>query len=1438
MNTVDYIYRDMKELLETIVIKYDRLAKDGETVESRRDSDRYISAKLELDTFNSHVRFSKDAIRNCGVFDEKLVTMYHEDKKLMPDFVKSRVLAEERFLIIENYEEKNNYYREMIGKPNTDDFDYIYLPLDVCKKYGLNSRTPIHEYRDDEIYKIEKTILPDLINKYPNKGYLKFLGSKKVDLVRARRAQNFEIIKGDLIQNTVFLNKFFETYIACREYFTSVIYIKEFSSKYDLYDNFIAMHIMLMTVQRMMVNTFKIGVERDFYDLPSIKALFDSYGLPFFEELPLDYQRSIMKNLNMLLRYKSTDKVLYDISNILFFDRIKIYKYFLIKEREFDKKGNPIFAFKEVVNENGEVEIVEDVEKMYSFYFQSTDILERNTALALENSHNKISYAEVTESDMFWWDDEDVQKVLYEQEFNYVETKYLSVNVMYRLTETMFESIYALNMLADKKYSSTESVYIDIPRVTLDKISVFDAVISLFALTSKKCGMKGNIISTPTQILSVLGFNFKANFDEIINQVYSNKSNLPEEIVNHLINIDISSPDDINEMYSNIRWLADFLTDRINNTTSLKEYRACKDLYETLMIKDYTTDILKKRDGKVASTYLEYLKDQSPRLGEFIDNCPKEKADVYIKHIIGKINELIPELDYMSTLEGSDNVLIKALMKMIEFFKSYTVDLNSLNVLYVMDSKYYNMIRMVHDINFMSKIIQNNERSFREYFDTIATHIKLDGREQLEFLHRCFASKDALFKYLHEILDEEYINKTLGLKSNIPDLTDKDRAEIFKLIESYDETKIYSKEEYYINIDTKYKLTMKDLIREIVTKIFIKESSMINLYNDTVEIICKCGYKFKINLYDFTEYFSKLYIDIYLTLDEKYALSSIVEAKDLMLDEYMDILEADSKIEDNVKLDLKDHGLPIVTISREDKFARLFAKIQDSKVLARIRSMFQYTNIIEIFNQMSTQYNISLDDWVNIHNMFKVIDHEYMGIEFWYNSHIDYSDFVLNNYIDLLKSVKAVSLATRIKPSELCNMYISLSRKDDMKLKDTTRYRLMTFLRDNIKSVNSNNVRKMLDTPFMKPYIQKTLGINLMINTRDLYRVYRSLHRDDKIKIRERNIWDSELEAKVLLLTKFTNFMNKTNTMKFKTLFSDQMKVLLQHNLKSLIELGYKLKSSTDIDISVTLLDIYNGFVCSMQSFINTDNDNIPLIDKNPVTIIRHNFEELQKINMKLMEYEIGSEVMEFIFDSYHNLIDKIEKEISPIKEIPTLIDEASCVKVDVLICNFLDEIESKLHHVNTYVDHIELDLKNIREFVTLFGNIYYKERLKVLSKIQRLHINIDIAYIMLINDPIHSLSDICQYNDVISSLLFNRIGILDIIKQCEKFNLSHMICSSYKDFYSQFNIDLHESNSFTEIIEMNETLATLYSDYMKLNKNVNTIDKTNFEDRIKVFYE
>ena len=97
---------------------------------------------------------------------------------------------------------------------------------------------------------------------------------------------------------------------------------------------------------------------------------------------------------------------------------------------------------------------------------------------------------------------------------------------MQNLTNLLYDTCYYLNLLVDNKDTTTpmetrilnsdamktgtDYLFVTLDRISQIPVSIFDAVVILCALISKKNGMKGNIISQPTQILSVLGFNFKS----------------------------------------------------------------------------------------------------------------------------------------------------------------------------------------------------------------------------------------------------------------------------------------------------------------------------------------------------------------------------------------------------------------------------------------------------------------------------------------------------------------------------------------------------------------------------------------------------------------------------------------------------------------------------------------------------------------------------------------------------------------------------------------------------------------------------------------------------------------------------------------------------------------------------------------------------------------
>lgn len=705
MYVLDTIFRDFRTLISSIVIKYDTLAKANETVEITRNADNYLSAVNEEDTFATYRTFDPEVIVSAGVAPNlDAAVPYVEDKKRIPVTARDRVVSEQRKFIINNYVEENNYYRMLSGLPNTEDFGFIFLTMEEAVEVGVAPNTPIHEYDDDAILKIEKSgILARIRIDNPSKKYLGYVGSNRINIARARMAKNFAVLRMTHDISDTFYEEFNNIYDLCREYFMTVIYNRTFSKNYDLYDNFIAMMIMVFTLQRIIANVFKYGIDQDFYDLGSIQLMFKSYNVPFIENLPLDYQRILVRNLNNLLRYKSTDKVLYDICSLLGFERIQIFKYFLLKKHNLDNEGNPLFLYKEVENGDGTTSIVEDHERMYGLIFQSVELNERNQALALSNNINTLDYNQVVIDDPYWWsEDDELKQFIYESDFNFSETKFVSMNIMYKMTQMLFEVTYVFRMLLDKK-SDTVNITVELPKLFEDKkINLFELTVFLCALLAKKNGMAGNIIGTPSKILDIMGFNFSADFDMIRKYIRDNPSKIDNTVLQYLSNPRVFTAADVNDLYSDIKAFNDFIVERMGLSQDIEEYRAYRKLFQALMVTENTDVLFTKNDGTLAKTYLEYLEDHDVRMANFVTEAIPEEIGNHIDHILAKLNDAMVDLKYLSIVNDSNSVTLNAVITLVKFFKSYTTDITSFNILYLMDSRYFNMVKLIDRIESIS----------------------------------------------------------------------------------------------------------------------------------------------------------------------------------------------------------------------------------------------------------------------------------------------------------------------------------------------------------------------------------------------------------------------------------------------------------------------------------------------------------------------------------------------------------------------------------------------------------------------------------------------------------------------------------------------------------------------------------------------------------------
>ena len=700
MNPINRLYKDIVHILNTLTIKYKYRADELETMESKEKADRYICALNGVDTFYQYADYSTEEYMKAGITDENAIKYYKANRYEVPTEFQSKLLVLRRERELNEYVETNNYYRMLIGLPDLEDKDYIYVPKNLCEEFNIPEDMPVHEIAD-KLGKYYITLLnsvgffDDIVAKYPEKEYLKHVGKNRITLSYARNAKNFAILSVDqegIMESTY--REFIRSYEKARIYFMSTIYTYELRGVIPYYENLIALCIFIMAIQQVSVRSIKNATEREFYDEYMVKLLYETYGLPYFSKVDEDTQKQICQNLNLLIQNKATNKVILDIASILGFSDISIYQYYLIKEQNFDDKGRPIIKKKKQVNTGtGKIEEIYDQEAMKNIYFQKVDLKTENIKEALTDPVNRVEYSEVTYYDPFWWEDDDLHSEIWDESYNYLETKYLGATIPYRLTELIFQSVVLLRMILDKK-SEFSDITLDLPKITDKPVSLPDTVALFCALICKKMGISGQILTLPSKIshvlettdqvinnenkhIEILNFNFDAFSKENIEETkailapYFKRKHY--RVVNgHDIDLradgtqDISAPTHkatftidetdldtftgylsaltipdaspeekriaLNKAFENVEALYLFLSYNMSKTNDIDEYYALKKFYETAFYSNETAKMfeIETEDGvRPAKTFEEYFMYTDSKIYRFLKGLDDDPDKIY-----------------------------------------------------------------------------------------------------------------------------------------------------------------------------------------------------------------------------------------------------------------------------------------------------------------------------------------------------------------------------------------------------------------------------------------------------------------------------------------------------------------------------------------------------------------------------------------------------------------------------------------------------------------------------------------------------------------------------------------------------------------------------------------------------------------------------------------
>ena len=667
------LYKDLIGIMSKIVIKRFDLAEMGETLESAKAFELYLSCANGTRQFFDFAHFDEDILMkhmDAGHVKEALI-----NTNLIPEPDRDAIVADQAQRVLDTYEEKNSYYRTLMGLPPLNDHRWIY----VKKVPNIPEDVPVHQLTIEQISRLEiYGTLDRLIAKYPDREYLRFLGVNGINFVKARLAKPFDILRIGPSSNPRVVDSFYEEYYLARKYILATCYNPSEMMKRDLYDPVVGLLMLMLAVRNTMVPD-----EADYLNYEEIlDACLESYDfLRYFKKFPYIYKRRLVKRLDKLLQHKGTDGVLVDVCKLFSDEDLIASRYYLMKTYALDANGVPMCTG--------------DANQDYVLQFVRASIQEHDINTSEEYLND---YWNVVDNDYLWQLSPDELTYIKEQNFNLMMSKYIDVESAFELTSLVFETCCFINLLLYAR-GNLSTVTIDNVYATGGRCTLFTMILFLLASMAKRLNFDGNIIYDPMSIAEIWRFNYGDITDQVREVV--DKYELAIDVDKVLLEgfdmqldkpVGVQGATDMLRIYVNNRRLFEAILKEMYETNDIKKFIAlhnCKDIFFTSA---QETASFMKSDGTTAKTYYELLEDLEPRLARKIDSLDNDDdLNALIVYILERLEQMFQsnELKYLwlNTPTIYASIIGKYVRIAINVFKASSVQLRSINMFYRLGDK-------------------------------------------------------------------------------------------------------------------------------------------------------------------------------------------------------------------------------------------------------------------------------------------------------------------------------------------------------------------------------------------------------------------------------------------------------------------------------------------------------------------------------------------------------------------------------------------------------------------------------------------------------------------------------------------------------------------------------------------------------------------------------
>ena len=329
---VDSLLYFTKILAYGSVIKMQDIANANETKQTANDGDIYILIEEGRETFDIF-DYSRKQLLAAGV-SASIVDKCLRDKHEIPEACRPALCTMGKEAFLARFEEKNNYYRMITGLPDYGDYGIPIKNYEYLIPAGETwSGSYVHELGYQGCRMLEKYGILDIIkDDYPDAKYLEYV-TCGITLYKARKAIDFQLLYRPSLNLPEIEDLYDEKYNENRTYMIHTQHSEAMKLRSDYYENVMGLMILLMTMCDMMEEVQDRLVRKDILDMRCIKYIFEMYGVPYYNEIPILYQQRIAKTIHSIVKDKSCARCMQAFIDLFGCDDVVLYKYYILRDR-------------------------------------------------------------------------------------------------------------------------------------------------------------------------------------------------------------------------------------------------------------------------------------------------------------------------------------------------------------------------------------------------------------------------------------------------------------------------------------------------------------------------------------------------------------------------------------------------------------------------------------------------------------------------------------------------------------------------------------------------------------------------------------------------------------------------------------------------------------------------------------------------------------------------------------------------------------------------------------------------------------------------------------------------------------------------------------------------------------------------------------------------